>query len=976
MNYQLITFAFALFWGANFLFIPNHSVQAELNHIVINEVQISGGAGHTADDFIELFNPTDTAINLKGYRLVKRTAAGTTDTSLKSWTTDTIIPAHGFYLWANSGYSTIAVTPDAVTSESLADNNGLALRQGAADTGIIIDSLAWGTATNNFIEGAAYPDNPEPNQTLERLHPIIGNRQDSNNNSQDFIIQTAPQPQNTTSPIENIVVSTPNSTTYQPTPPPTLPQPGEVIINELVSDPTDGGEEWVELYNRTSRVIDLASWTIEDGSGAKTDLSGSLGADDSSRFMVIKSPKGILNNDGELIKLLYKDLVIDQVSYGSWDDGNISNNAPAAHDPQSLGRWPNGTDTNNDQTDFKILQASQGQTNEPLTIPNPPSDLKGGAIVFNELYPNPPLGDETEEYIELINLGDLAVDLKDWLLADDDTSYVINPQDWLSTIIEPQKIWLLGRPKTKISLANEGKEKITLSSPDSKIKISLTYQGPVTTGTAYSRNQQGDWQWTTVPTPGINNNIKPINKPPQLILYAPATAKVGELIMFDASDSIDLEGERMTFSWNFGDGNVSNVITPSHVYTTAKKYTVRLAISDATGNKTEDSKTITITDSATARVAGEMISLDGLKLNEFLPNPQGSDDNEWLELYNITSDQMPTNGWKIMINNRPYNLTNQTVPAEGYLKISKNEINFTLTNNGGKIILLSPTGEQKSNVEYGQAMEGLSFAQDYNGWSWTNTPTPAAENIILTDNLTDDYQTVTLAELKTLDNGYKTKTEGIVSAEPGLMGEKLMFLSGSGIQVILNNNNWAKIKSGDKINVSGTLSRSTAGSKLVMKKDDIIQILGSGLPPTPTAINLAEVSEENEAELITVTGRVSQSSSTYFTLDDGGESLRILLRKQSASKWPKVTIGQEATVIGFITISRGNLRLSPRYSSDIVLNPTTNNQPEIIDLSKSETTNWLGYLLLTLLAFSLGGVYLWEHYHFPAPREVIKKFLG
>ncbi len=61
--------------------------------VVISAVQITGGVGKTAEDFIELFNPTNQPVNLKGFRLVKRTATATADASIKSWTEDTFIPA-------------------------------------------------------------------------------------------------------------------------------------------------------------------------------------------------------------------------------------------------------------------------------------------------------------------------------------------------------------------------------------------------------------------------------------------------------------------------------------------------------------------------------------------------------------------------------------------------------------------------------------------------------------------------------------------------------------------------------------------------------------------------------------------------------------------------------------------------------------------------------------------------------------------
>jgi hypothetical protein len=133
------------------------------------------------EDFVEFYNPGPGQFNLKGYRLVKRTKTGTSDTSLKSWTTDAIISEGGVYRWANSSYLGSA---DTRTSGSIADDNAVALRKGVEDTGEIIDAVGWGGATNGLIEGSVFPTNPFVSQILSRK-----NNQDTDNNSTDFEIQ-------------------------------------------------------------------------------------------------------------------------------------------------------------------------------------------------------------------------------------------------------------------------------------------------------------------------------------------------------------------------------------------------------------------------------------------------------------------------------------------------------------------------------------------------------------------------------------------------------------------------------------------------------------------------------------------------------------------------------------------------------------------------------------------------------------------
>jgi len=161
--------------------------------IIISEIQITGGPGKTHNDFIEIYNPNNQPVNLKGHRLVKRTKSGTSDSSIKSWTSDAFVPANGYYLWVNSNYSDLVSIANVSTSATIAADNGVAIRFGPVNTGIIIDSVSWGEAQNIFVEGAVFPINPVVNQSIQRK---LQNNTfvDTNNNVEDFGLQNCPSP--------------------------------------------------------------------------------------------------------------------------------------------------------------------------------------------------------------------------------------------------------------------------------------------------------------------------------------------------------------------------------------------------------------------------------------------------------------------------------------------------------------------------------------------------------------------------------------------------------------------------------------------------------------------------------------------------------------------------------------------------------------------------------------------------------------
>lgn len=127
--------------------------------IVISQFQAGGSVAD--DEFVELHNVSAAPFDLNGYRLVYRSATGSSDVGpFAVWTATTILQPGQYYLIASTNYSG-GVVADTTYSPSVcacsmgSAGGGLALRNGAQNTGAIIDSVGWGTATNAFVEGSA-----------------------------------------------------------------------------------------------------------------------------------------------------------------------------------------------------------------------------------------------------------------------------------------------------------------------------------------------------------------------------------------------------------------------------------------------------------------------------------------------------------------------------------------------------------------------------------------------------------------------------------------------------------------------------------------------------------------------------------------------------------------------------------------------------------------------------------------------------
>jgi hypothetical protein len=542
-------------------------VQAESVTPIISQIQI-GSADSTKHDFIKLFNPTGNPFDLKGYRLVKRTKTGTSDSSLKSFNTSLIIPAQGYLTWANSadGFAD-SIGADCATATDISKDNAIALRLGAQDSGQIIDAVAWGEANNGLGEGANVATNPAPGQILVRR-----NNQDNDNNSQDFDIQ-------------GLSVSDNNSETVTPDQGNEPDQLSEhrhqntVIINELVSDPISDQVEWIELFNTSDSTVDIDQWTIEDGSGAKTVLTEAI-----DKYLVIEKPKGNLNNAGDIIILRDElGIIIDSVTYGDWPDNHDA--LPAPQSPNSLARVA-------DDLPLAVWELTTQLTKGSANIINPPSEIletkptsKPCPIIISEVLPDPLGPDEAPqsghgEFIELYNNSDQLIDLQDWRIVID------SQKPWLIKNIQLASGQFYQVPKnlTKFSLPNNGGLIKIYRAGQEKACHQLKYS-QAEPGASWSLNLQTlqwskpDWLWSQRPSPGADNIINAVNQAPVIVINWSQSNDL-EHIQFDASDSYDPDGSTLYYHWDFGDGLSSHLAYPEHFYASSGKYQVVLSVND------------------------------------------------------------------------------------------------------------------------------------------------------------------------------------------------------------------------------------------------------------------------------------------------------------------------------------------------------------------------------------------------------------
>ncbi len=181
--------------------------------IVINEVY--GGGGNSGaefkNDFIELYNPTNIAVNLAGWSVQYGSATSTT------WSGKTIltgtIAAKGYYLIqqsAGSGGTTALPTPDDIGTISMSGTagkvalvaNSVTLSGACPAAASYVDLVGFGSTANCF-EGAGTAPAPSNTTSIQRNPKGF----DTNNNNTDFVVITPATPKNSVVDIIPPVIS-------------------------------------------------------------------------------------------------------------------------------------------------------------------------------------------------------------------------------------------------------------------------------------------------------------------------------------------------------------------------------------------------------------------------------------------------------------------------------------------------------------------------------------------------------------------------------------------------------------------------------------------------------------------------------------------------------------------------------------------------------------------------------------------------
>jgi len=202
-----------------------------------------------------------------------------------------------------------------------------------------------------------------------------------------------------------------------------------------------------------------------------------------------------------------------------------------------------------------------------------------------------------------------------------------------------------------------------------------------------------------------------------------------------------------------------------------------------------------------------------IKFYEILPHPKDKDwngdgkqssDDEWIELVNFGGEPVNLAGWQIRdLSGKTYEIGSSEITLEGFLVLSKSQTGLSLNDSGEKLWLFDPEGRQMDLAEIGSSSTkyDYSWAKWGDGWWWTTVPTPGAVNQIIQPG--KSVQT-------DLDRADESEGKNVsVSGEVREIERTCLIVGDSTNQLEVRlSGDYPELKVGDQVTISGLTHRA------------------------------------------------------------------------------------------------------------------------------------------------------------------------
>ncbi|MFV1884104.1 MAG: lamin tail domain-containing protein [Balneola sp.] len=580
---------------------------------------------------------------------------------------------------------------------------------------------------------------------------------------------------------------------------------GTILFSEIFYDTpgTDSNEEWIELYNGGSTTLDLGGYTITDNNGTGSSYTFPSGSNilPGSYFTVAVNQSGFLaiygfdadlygsipalNNGGDA--LILTDGSSQEVDAVAWEGGASSGvptgwgAGPTAATGESIFRNPVTLDTDSG-TDWAVATNNgdpQTQASAPIV----------DYVLFSEIFYDTPGTDSEEEWIELYNPTGSQIDLVGYSIVDNNgtgatytfpTGSLIDAGGYFTVAKAAVGFQALYNADASqygnIPDLNNTGDALLLKNASGTTIDEVAWEGGATSGvpsgwgtgpaaatgesiyrTGFASDSDTDADWAVA----INNGD------PASLPLPDVTAPV-----ITSVSSSNITETEATITWNtdepassqinygtttsYGSSSGSGALVTSHSVTLTgltpgTDYFYQVASTDE-ANNTGIAEPFSFTT-----VSPPVSTTPDIMISEVYYDPAGNESNEeWIEFYNTTGQQINLSGWTLTDNNGSGAVftfsSSHTINGNSFLTMANHRRSFrrlygknadayvslpALNNGGEALILKDASGNEIDAVGWeGGASAGLPV-----GWGSTSLPVASEGFTIYRSDLSVDTDT-------------------------------------------------------------------------------------------------------------------------------------------------------------------------------------------------------------------------------------------
>ena len=315
-------------------------------------------------------------------------------------------------------------------------------------------------------------------------------------------------------------------------------------------------------------------------------------------------------------------------------------------------------------------------------------------------------------------------------------------------------------------------------------------------------------------------------------------------------------------------------------------------------------------------------SIGSIIISELYPYPSSGE--EFIELYNTTEQDIDLTGWKIADLAKSYILSG-IILAKSYQLYNQSEITIALNNTSETVTLTDNYNQIQSNTSYTKAYKGLSYIPVLQTWSWTQTLTPNAPNIFTENPNSENSKTYTKIEnienLSQITDGEFIELEGQVIIPAGDLVDTSFYVIKENriVKVYDRQKRFPILNSGSIVRVKAEWHNTDTQQYLKTISPDNIELISE-----QTITIQSETKKELEitdwGKIISVSGVIDTNTKTKLVINNKNQDIAVKLYANKIIK-PKMKKGDIVTLIGFIEVYDGEIRLIPWDNKQIKVTP-------------------------------------------------------